>query len=142
MIDYKLYPKNWKTEIRPAILKRAGDKCEFCGVPNKAFIFRGKLEDDTEVYQMFDGSIYREKDSVLLYDNEEGFRINVEETTSQKAITVVLTIAHLDHDISNNDYGNLKALCQRCHLNLDKEQHTESRAKTRRRKSLNQEMEL
>ena len=27
------YPKNWK-EIRAAILKRAGNHCEFCGVPN------------------------------------------------------------------------------------------------------------
>ncbi len=24
----KLYPANWKTEIRPAILKRAGNRCE------------------------------------------------------------------------------------------------------------------
>jgi len=27
-IDYKKYPKNWKTEIRPKILERAGNKCE------------------------------------------------------------------------------------------------------------------
>ncbi len=28
---------------------------------------------------------------------------------------VVLTIAHLDQDITNNAYKNLAALCQRCH---------------------------
>lgn len=27
------YPKNWK-EIRAKILERAGNKCEFCGIPN------------------------------------------------------------------------------------------------------------
>jgi 5-methylcytosine-specific restriction endonuclease McrA len=30
----KLYPKNWRTEIRPAILLRAGDKCEWCSAKN------------------------------------------------------------------------------------------------------------
>ena len=33
-IDYKKYPPNWKTEIRPAVLKRANNSCEFCGVEN------------------------------------------------------------------------------------------------------------
>jgi hypothetical protein len=26
--DYRRYPPNWKGEIRPAILARAGDRCE------------------------------------------------------------------------------------------------------------------
>jgi len=30
--DYKKYPSNWKTEIRPAIMQRAKNRCEFCGV--------------------------------------------------------------------------------------------------------------
>lgn len=33
-IDYKNYPPNWLTEIRPRILKRAKNKCEFCGLKN------------------------------------------------------------------------------------------------------------
>jgi len=33
-IDYSKYPPNWKTEIRPAILERADNKCEFCGIAN------------------------------------------------------------------------------------------------------------
>ena len=32
---------------------------------------------------------------------------------------VILTVAHLDHDIINNSFFNLKALCQRCHLKYD-----------------------
>ena len=31
------YPKNWKTEIRPMILKRANNRCEFCGVENHTY---------------------------------------------------------------------------------------------------------
>lgn len=33
-INYKEYPENWLTEIRPAVLKRANDCCEFCGIAN------------------------------------------------------------------------------------------------------------
>ncbi len=32
---------------------------------------------------------------------------------------VVLTVAHLDHNIDNNSFFNLKALCQQCHLRYD-----------------------
>lgn len=74
-VDYKLYPVNWKTEIRPRILRRAQHCCERCGIPDR--VLRGKS-------------------------------------------LVVLTIAHLDQDITNNDDSNLAALCQRCHINHDK----------------------
>jgi len=33
---------------------------------------------------------------------------------------VVLTVAHLDHDIKNNRFSNLAALCQRCHFEHDR----------------------
>lgn len=32
---------------------------------------------------------------------------------------VVLTTAHMDQDVGNNDDVNLRALCQRCHNNWD-----------------------
>lgn len=32
---------------------------------------------------------------------------------------VVLTVAHMDQDPSNNDESNLRALCQRCHNKHD-----------------------
>lgn len=49
---------------------------------------------------------------------------------------VILTTAHLDHDKTNSDWGNLRALCQRCHLDHDREQHTLKAALTRRRRQL------
>ena len=33
-INYKRYPPDWKTRIRPVVLQRANDCCEFCGVQN------------------------------------------------------------------------------------------------------------
>lgn len=29
-VDMRRYPPNWRTEIRPRILARAGDRCEQC----------------------------------------------------------------------------------------------------------------
>ena len=93
--DYKDYPPNWKSEIRPAILDRAGHRCE--GSP--------KYPDCRAV-------------------NYEPHPIT--------GSIVVLTIAHFDHDRTNNDYGNLWAWCQKCHNRHD----APHRVETRRGKSL------
>ena len=45
---------------------------------------------------------------------------------------VVLTVAHLDHTPEHCDPQNLKALCQRCHLNYDAKHHAQTAWKTRR----------
>jgi cytochrome c553 len=51
-----------------------------------------------------------------------------------KTIRIVLTVAHVDHDTANGERSNLAALCQRCHLNHDREQHQVNAAATRQRK--------
>jgi 5-methylcytosine-specific restriction endonuclease McrA len=50
---------------------------------------------------------------------------------------VVLTVAHIDHNKRNNDYKNLAALCQRCHLNHDRKHHVFNRKYGRDTKRLN-----
>lgn len=40
---------------------------------------------------------------------------------------VVLTTAHLDGDKDNNDFNNLRRLCQRCHLAHDLGHHIMNR---------------
>jgi hypothetical protein len=122
-INYKNYPKNWKSEIRPAILERANNKCEFCGVENHIAIFRGIL-NGIEVYQNDKADIFNAENSEYL-DNDYYAPIEAPET--RKAIKVVLTIAHLDHDTTNNDPENLKALCQRCHNRYDMKQRVHNR---------------
>lgn len=44
---------------------------------------------------------------------------------------VVLTVSHLDHDTTNNDPANLRAMCQRCHLTYDAAHHAANAARTR-----------
>lgn len=47
------------------------------------------------------------------------------------AIQIVLTVAHLDHDPTNNDFNNLKALCQKCHNSYDGQHRAITRANAR-----------
>jgi len=47
---------------------------------------------------------------------------------------VVLAAAHLDSDPSNNRLRNLRALCQRCHLQHDRPHHLAQRRITYRRR--------
>lgn len=47
------------------------------------------------------------------------------------AIRIILTVAHLDHNPENCDYSNLKAMCQKCHNNYDKEHRKSTRSKTK-----------
>ena len=49
---------------------------------------------------------------------------------------VVLTLAHLDHDETHNDYPftNLKAMCQRCHNRYDQDHRKGNAARTRDKK--------
>lgn len=49
---------------------------------------------------------------------------------------VILTVAHLDHDTTNSDPANLRALCQACHLGYDLTHHMRNAAETRRRKRM------
>ena len=88
------YPANWKA-IRAGILERANNRCEFCGVQNYAHIIR------------FGKGI------------EYGMEWNYSLSCEPGAVKIVLTIAHLDHVPENCDPANLRALCQKCHLNYD-----------------------
>jgi len=116
-IDYNNYPPNWKSEIVPRVLSRAGNKCEVCGLENKQIVFAGKI-------QIKVGKQYKVK-TVWFETYGSAKRLqSVMIGTGGDLIQhrkVVLTIAHLDHDELNHDVKDdrLKAMCQYCHLNYD-----------------------
>lgn len=114
-VDYSTYHPEWFTRIRPAILERAGEKCESCGVENGRHIVRSS--ENPERYLYFDFSV----EYTYTYPNGRWIKLSeVPEEYSGDPIKVVLTVAHLDHDKGNNAYENLRAWCQRCHLNYDR----------------------
>ena len=138
--DWSIYPPNWKTEIRPAILKRANHKCENCGVPNHAVGFR----DEQGAFNSTRGNIvhdlaghglsYPSLNHLPFQDAREICEVCNDSDLGEKYIVIVLTIAHLDQDTTNNDFSNLKALCQKCHLRHDAIPNRVNRRKTINRK--------
>ena len=138
-IDYKNYPPNWKTEIRPRILARANNCCERCKVPNYKIVCRGKWSDASgnlvPVWQCDDtGQIYSAKDGTFLGDDYVG---EVWQPGEKQTITkIILTIAHVGYNKSpmNANEDELLALCQRCHLLEDKDHHRYKRRQTMKKK--------
>jgi len=113
-IDYSRYPKNWKPEIVPRILNRADNKCEVCGVANKADLTSIPLKiSENGRYKIKRFWISNECDIKRMQPYALGGEV--------KVVKVVLTIAHLDHDEENHDVTDerLAAMCQYCHLNYD-----------------------
>ena len=122
-----LYPENWP-EISYEIKVRDGFKCKECGVPDKAIGYR----DEHGGFHLWDGvvgEVFNEWD------------------LNYKIIKIHLTVAHLGvarrdgsagdkKDKSDCRPENLAALCQRCHLRFDVDEHVYNSAITRRRKRI------
>jgi len=124
-IDYKKYPKNWKSEIRPRIMKRANNTCEFegCDFKHLEEVWSVKNKGKTVGwFRSFEEADKQDKS----FEMKKGNLV-----PNPKKVKVVLTIAHLDHDETNHDIkdNRLKASCQLCHLRYD--------AKEKYRRSLN-----
>lgn len=125
------YPSNWP-EIRQSIRERSGDHCEWCGVPNGVIGYRDEIGNFVILYQSPD-QVGLEADAWV----EDGIKL----------IRIVLTVAHLGtaqadgspgdkHDTFDVRPENLAHLCQRCHLNFDRDDHIANAAQTRRRKKI------
>lgn len=119
-MDRTKYPDDWK-EIRTRINERSGGKCEWCKAPNGQLVARSACGN---FYMLKDGHTFDAK----LGDDMGYFRGS--EYPFGHMVKIVLTVAHIDHDTTNNADGNLAHLCQKCHLGHDRWQHAE----TRRRK--------
>lgn len=113
-----LYPPNW-SEISTSVREFAGQRCEFCSARNHAWGYRDEEKRFHECPRDGFGRDY----------GRPPFDFG-----AHRIIEIVLTVAHLDHDETNCDWANLKALCQRCHLNYDAKHHARNAATTRHRK--------
>ncbi len=109
------YPENW-AELRASVMERAGARCEVCGIPNYAIV-----EKKTR--------------RIILRHEVMATGVHTPEklTGAQQYLLqrlhwsrIVLTIAHLDHDPTNNDLSNLKAMCQLDHNRYDRQHRDET----------------
>ncbi len=129
----KLYPggslrsPEWLS-IRAEILEREGHRCAFCKAPDRTMIVR-------------DGRLYRLAlgENNPWYDDKTGKSVNYAVfSAAGKLVYIILTIAHLDQDPTNNgepgDRPNLAALCQKCHNAHDAPHRAANARETRLRK--------
>ncbi len=113
-IDYSIYPPNWKDEIRPRELKKAGFKCAKCKVRHKVYGYRNSRKVFVEC---------------------DDFMIKWAKDHNLKIIRIILTVAHLDHDPENWDNPRLMVLCQQCHNQYDAPQRALNRKLNRKKLS-------
>lgn len=129
-MDRSRYPSDWEEISYHIRFVRAGGKCEWCGVPNGEVGARDKQ-----------GNWYDEH-SIHCMNSDVGYSCFGE---FPKMVKIILTVAHLGiphldgrpgnkHDKMDVRSDNLAALCQKCHLNYDREDHIAKAKETRRRK--------
>jgi hypothetical protein len=114
----------WR-EIRERILRRADNQCERCAVPN---------HETVERYESLPGRCYRIEDGTEFAAGigKTGESVRASEMPPPDRVSkIVLTIAHLNHDPSDNRDENLAALCQWCHNHHDVEFRQANARKTR-----------
>lgn len=139
-MDNSRYPADWDAISRRIRFGRAKGKCEQCGAPHGVEIVRSSIDparwiwlDDADgIYKRPDGSWIRLSDMPDEYDILNYTR-------------VVLTVHHIGiekadgspgdpHDKLDCRDANLIALCQRCHLLADLDDHIAKAHVTRNRK--------
>ncbi len=129
-LEYRwLYPIDWPELSRAIRFGRAKGRCECCGRPHGRQV------------QHRGGGVWWDEDGQIWRDGAGRVIRRVPALAEGEAGTlrtfVVLATAHLDHDPTNNHPRNLRALCQRCHLLNDREEHQRRRWLTfRMRKAL------
>jgi hypothetical protein len=111
----KFYDSAWDIISKDIRENRAKNRCEECNIKNHSVGYRDEYK------------IFRELEPTWMEDNTP----NNSHFKNFKVFKVVLTVAHLDHNPENNNYTNLKALCQKCHLNYDYKHHRETQLKNK-----------
>lgn len=127
----KFYGPHWKKVIRPRILARAGDKCENCAAPNhttvlRAFAWWTPANATSTAFWATGGQPLQELPwaGPGIPPTIRGFPFH----DRMHWTGIVLTVAHLNHIPGDDRDENLKALCQWCHLDHDKDHHKATRA--------------
>lgn len=143
----ELYPDNWD-DIRERILLRAQGRCEAviledgsphpeggapehrCDAHDGHWIVRAVGRPWLILHQSPD----KEDCDYWIQRRLPMSSCSEEPRNYREPVKVVLTIAHLDHDPTNNEGWNLRALCQRCHNIYDAPHRARNAARTRREK--------
>ena len=108
----KRYADNWQYISSYIKFERAKNRCEKCNIKGGIIIRRRPHGHYHELTFSELEAVQQCMDSYKLHEKQALKRL--------KLTKVSLSVAHLDHNESNNDYLNLLCMCQRCHLLYDK----------------------
>lgn len=111
------YPENWD-EISLQVRTEAGFACEWCKAPADKVIRRNSTVGWELVEEISAcPTCVIEKTADMTWGRLKFYGLT----------RIIIGVAHLDRDSSNNERHNLAALCQRCHLRHDIKQHFQNR---------------
>lgn len=124
----------WRA-VRERIGQRSGWRCETCSAPHMTIVARGSY-GGRDAYMVIDtGDVF---------DAETGLKMasmKLSAFGAYRVLKIVLTVAHKNHDETDNRPENLAHLCQRHHLRLDAKHHARNAARTRRNRGGQLDME-
>lgn len=114
-----LYPIDWQQITDIVRFERAKSRCEHCSRPH------GKI-----VCHLGDGRWWDEEAGAWRDGKGRLVRRAAPPAPAQDhtpTTQVYLATAHLDNNPGHNNFRNLKALCQRCHMIADRPEHLRRR---------------
>lgn len=141
--EKKAYPPDWRAR-RQRILERDAHHCANCGVPNYAVGYRDDqgrfvpLRGNGPCDAAGRGRCWPDSHHRITYREAKEFLdiCNRDRPNSPRYIVIVLTIAHLKRTTGEPTDGpldcsdeDLAALCQRCHLAIDRPRHKKRRGR-------------
>lgn len=94
---------SWK-KLRHRVLMRAHERCEQCRAPNRQIIAIG-IGPREGTYMVEDGDVFNRETGKLVE------RARGSEYEAGDFLAVVLIVVFLDHDRTNFNEANLRALC-------------------------------
>lgn len=128
-----LYPPDWPMISRRIRVGRAKNLCEVCGVRNYSVGYRLKGQ-----FVCLSAPPYYHPEGISDYLAARELQDHYNNWCDQdpKAIVIVLTVAHLDHNPENCHPGNLLCMCQHDHNIYDRAHRNETMQKTRKKGQL------
>src|SRR5574340_1467892 len=108
-----LYPRDWPERSRRVRSERAGGECERCRRPH-----------GLELRCLPDGRWFDPRLGTWRDSRGNAARWpDLEDIARQYRTRVILAAAHVNHDPTRSAQRNLRAWCQRCHLQHDRAWH-------------------
>ncbi len=127
-IDRKKYHPKWSLISYLIRFVRAKNRCEDCGIKNYSVVYYRDRQfwspDEADTPNDGFSTYMQAKAWADEYNDNIG---ELYDPFTTPVSVVKLSVAHLDHNIKNNRFWNLKCKCQWCHLGHDRKDNAQKR---------------